>query len=98
MCMESFPKSNNTESVEQMSDWRELKEKASLQAEALLAGVDHFYEMSFEEKRAALDMLLDQLASDNKNRFIAREISMVRARVDEMARHTTHMTRLGVAA
>jgi hypothetical protein len=96
MGMEEFSK--KSESVEGVSDWREHKEQAPAQAEALLAHIDGFYAMDFGEKRTALNTLIEQLAGNNENRFIARELSVVRARVNEMERHTMQMSNLGVTA
>jgi hypothetical protein len=95
--MEEF-KSGGTssESIENLSDWKALKEQAPAQAEALLQDIAGFDAMNISEKIATLQALLSGLEGDNKNRFIYREITIHIERIEEEERHRIQMERLGV--
>lgn len=62
--------------IENRSNWRELKEQASEQAEVLLTeSAPNFESMSSQEKIATIRALIDPLGDDNRNRFIAVELA-----------------------
>jgi hypothetical protein len=84
------------ESVENISDWKDLKDQAPAQAETLVQSIVGFDVMSSVEKTATLQALLSGLESDNKNRFVYREISILVERIAEEERHRIQMERLGV--
>ncbi len=84
------------ESIENISDWKELREQAKAQAEAFIQGIVAFDVMSSVEKVATLKSLLSELEADNKNRFLYREIAIHIERIEEAERHRVQMERLGV--
>lgn len=97
--MEGVPKTeaNKVESVENLSEWRELKEQASAQAKELIEAVDNFAEMEDSEQVVQLQGILGDLQTDNENRFIAEVIASQLALTEETIRHAERMEKLGVA-
>ncbi len=91
--MEKFPMSN--ESMEGVSDWRELRKNAFTSADTYISKIDGFAEMDFKGKILALDTLIDQLSDSNENRYIAREVGIRREQMKEVLRHTERMLDLG---
>lgn len=91
--MEGFTK---VESVERVSDWKDLRAEAPEKAEALISRIVDFEGMTYGEKSAALANLVEKLSVDNGNRFIAGVIGRKIAQFAEMERHITQMSKLGI--
>lgn len=72
--MEGF---NNVVEREEVSDWRERKEKAPEQVQELISKIEGFEEMETQEQINALNTLFETLEEDNKNNYIAREVSRI---------------------
>ncbi len=83
--MEGVPQRNEN-NVENLSEWRRMKEKASMHAEALVGDIPGYEGMNLEEKVRALNNLFSELEPENnedaegknKNRFVAQHISRMR--------------------
>lgn len=94
--MEGF--SNKAESVESITDWRELKEVAPQEAKKLLSRIDGYETMEPHEKMSAVASLIEELFKEgNHNRYIANELAREHLRVEEMDRHTRRMSQLGIS-
>jgi hypothetical protein len=78
---ESAPKLDHSPSIEEesnverLSDWRELQEQAPEKAQAVIEGIPGFEAMESGERVVALEVLQNELAEDNSNRFIGRIIA-----------------------
>jgi hypothetical protein len=72
------------ESVESLADWRELKERASEHAEQMIVSIDGFEDMTPGEQKEALTGLMDELASNNSNRYIGKAVAQRIANIMEM--------------
>jgi hypothetical protein len=72
------------ESVESLADWRELKERAPEHAEQMIASIDGFEDMTLGEQKEALTELMDELASNNSNRYIGKAIAQQIASIMKM--------------
>lgn len=87
--------------MEREQNLNSFKEKA----EALIAEIPDFNEMTSDEKIEALKGLIDTLADRSRSNFIfkenigiAKEIEKAFLRIGEEKRHQLRMTELGVAA
>ncbi len=66
---------SQAESIESTDVWRELREQAPAQAAELIASIPDFEEMNTDTQIATLEAHIETLASENKNRFLAKEIA-----------------------
>lgn len=91
--MEGFPK---IESVERVSNWKDLRAEAPEKAEMLISEIVGFEGMTYEEKTVSLSSLIEKLSENNENRFIAGMIGRKIAQFAEIERHRNEMTKLGM--
>ena len=56
-------------------EWRMLKEKASAEAKDLITAIIGYESMSLEDRASTLDDVIEGLSSNNKNRFVAKELA-----------------------
>ncbi len=87
----------NIESAEYDSKWRDLKREAVAEAKERIAGIKGFSDMEYEEQVTTLNALLDELAEQNKNRFIASEVARQLALIEENRRHEVNVAAIGIA-
>ncbi|MBT8282891.1 MAG: hypothetical protein KJO86_04060 [Muriicola sp.] len=86
--MEGTP-NTNTESVENIADYRELMEQAPAAAEALIAEIEGFVEMETANQIAALKELHEGLISDceencdNSQRYLVGEVKRRITKLEE---------------
>jgi len=72
--------------IENLADWRELRDRAPEKARQLIENVSGFETMKPGEQIIALQALKVELADDNTNRFIDRVIAgEIATRMDTMA-------------
>lgn len=90
--MEGAPQGN--ENIESPDRWRELKAEAPARAERLISTIGDFNEKTADEKMVELNALIEELSEDNDNRYVARELSLIAARIGEANRHAEEMMRL----
>ena len=84
LSMEGIPKNNvpaseRESNIENLADWRELRDRAPEKVTQLIQDIPEFEAMESGEQIIALQTLQEDLAGDNKNRFmdgvIASEIA-----------------------
>ncbi|QQR64642.1 hypothetical protein IPH92_03715 [Candidatus Kaiserbacteria bacterium] len=66
---------SRVESAENTQMWRELKEQAPEKAKEIIAGISDFETMDADEQCAVLEAHIDKLVDDNKNRYLAKELT-----------------------
>lgn len=80
--------------VESFEEWKKLRDEASARAQELIAGIEGFYVMAREAQVAELQRKIDTLSSDNKNRFLAKEVAREQAKIQEQIRHERELMRI----
>ncbi len=89
---------SNVENVEALDKWRELKTMAPMQAEHEIKNIEGFDDMEVAEQITSLKTLLETLASDNKNRFVAEIIAHRIRFLEDTMESEQDFVELGVAA
>lgn len=80
--------------VESFEEWKKLRDEAPARAHELIGNIEDFDVMSKEAQVDALQKVLEGLPSDNKNRFLAREVARVQAIIQEHIRHEHELMRM----
>lgn len=88
------PEIPNGENVESLDLWRQRKAEAPAQGDALIAELER---MNDSEKIVALTSLFTQLEADNRNRFVAKYISLERARLEKKVEYEKEEKRINEA-
>lgn len=101
--MERFAKdiASSKENVEELEEWRMLKDEAPHKAEELIAQIEGYAGMDVDEKTEALTTLLTTLEQRheddyNKMRFIAKEVARQREMLKAQMTYGHTMRSLGV--
>jgi len=72
--------------VENLADWRALKERAPQAAERRIASITGFAEMEVGAQVVSLQALQNELAEDNSNRFVGQVVAeKIAERMDDMS-------------
>ncbi len=100
--MESAPKITvstleNETNLENLTEWRSLKEQAPAQAEELVNNIAGFETLSSVARVEVLQEILNELVNDNANRFVAEEVAKKISLVIEEDRHLNRLNQLEVA-
>lgn len=80
--------------VESFEEWKKLRDEAPAGAERLIADIPGFYVMAREVQVVELQKKIDALSSDNKNRFLAKEVAREQAKIQEHIRHERELARI----
>jgi len=97
--MERFAKdiASNKENVEELEEWRMLKDEAPHKAEELIAQIEGYADMDLNLKIEALNAKEEELLEGgNENRFIAKEVARQREMLKAQMTYGHTMRSLGV--
>lgn len=94
--MEGIQKS--LENVENLSEWRKLKEDAPQEVDTAIQKIEGFEAMSSSNQISALTTLLHTLENDNKNRYLYGEIVRRIEIIKENERHVAQLRTLEMVA
>ncbi len=89
---------SSVENIEALDKWRELKTMAPMQAEHEIKNIEGFDDMNVVEQIASLRTLLETLANDNQNRFVAEIIAHRIRFMEDTIESEQDFAELGVAA
>lgn len=80
--------------IEKLGEWRSKKDNAPAEARELIGQIVGYETMSLNEKVAALNALLHELAEDNQNRYVAEAVAVQLSILKENERHAVRKLEL----